>query len=262
MLFVSRFFHFLYQAMIILLSPAKTLDFSRKLSSIQHSEPYFAKEANQLVQLMQTYTIPDLLQVMKMSENLAHLTYDRFQNWDSPDIEQKQAGAAFKGEAYKGLDLPSLNEEDLDFAQEHLIILSGIYGILRPYDLIKPYRLEMGSKLKKDSLYTFWTDKITNYINNYSIKNTLSIINLASQEYFSVIAQSKISTNIITPVFKEIKDGKTKTIVVYAKKARGLMARFIIENKITQAEEIKEFNKEGYQYNEKLSNKKEWFFTR
>ena len=248
--------------MIILLSPAKTLDFNRKINSISHTEPLFLAEANHIVKKMQGYSIPDLLQVMNMSENLAQLTYDRFQNWESGEVEEKQAGAAFKGEAYNGLDLISLSEKDLDFAQEHLRILSGVYGILRPYDLIKPYRLEMGSKLKKDSLYTFWRDKLTSHVKKHTERHKKPIINLASQEYFSVLDQKKLTAEIITPIFKEKKGSKLKTIVVYTKKARGMMARYIIQNRIENSEEIKLFSEGGYTYDPVLSSIQEWVFTR
>lgn len=248
--------------MIILLSPAKTLDFKRQIQSIKHSEPTFLAEANSIVKKMQTYSIPDLLSVMSMSENLAQLTFERFQNWDNADVEEKQAGAAFKGEAYNGLDLPSLNGKDLDFAQKHLRILSGVYGVLRPYDLIKPYRLEMGSKLKDDSLYTFWKEKLTICIEKDLSKYGENLLNLASQEYFSALDHQELSANLITPVFKEQKGDKLKTIVVYTKKARGMMARYIIENRITNTEDIKRFDYGNYRYSEELSTDKEWFFVR
>lgn len=248
--------------MIILLSPAKTLDFSRKIHSNQHSAAIYETEADDMAKRMRKYSKEDLHQVMKMSDKLADLCYQRFQDWDSGDVELKQAGAAFKGEAYNGLDMISLTEEDLDFAQDHLRILSGMYGVLRPYDLIKPYRLEMGSKIKSDSLYNHWKEKLTQAINADVKKYGGPIINLASQEYFSVLDAKKLNADVITPLFKEKKNGALKTIVVYTKKARGMMARYIIENSLDNVEELKHFNMEGYSYNTEESECNTWMFTR
>ncbi len=248
--------------MIIILSPAKTLDFSRRIDSDSHSEPRFKHEADTIVKMMQSYSVDELLQVMQMSEKLAELTYERFKNWESGDVEMKQAGAAFKGEAYNGLDLISLDEKSLDFAQDHLRILSGVYGSLRPYDLIKPYRLEMGSKLKKESLYTFWKERLSSSINQDLANNNGPLINLASNEYYKVLDKEQLKTEIITPIFKEKKGDKYRTVVVYAKKARGMMARYIIENALTNPEEIKNFNIEGYSYNANESKGNSWLFTR
>lgn len=248
--------------MIIILSPAKTLDFSRRIASNSHSEAIFTQEADKLAKMMAHYSVSDLLQVMKMSESLAQLTYERFHHWDSAEVEQKQAGAAFKGEAYNGLDLISLDEQALDFAQAHLRILSGLYGVLRPYDLIKPYRLEMGSKLKQDSLYHFWQEKVTSAINQDLEAQGGPLINLASQEYFKVLKNQALKSEVITPVFKENKGGKLKTIVVYAKKARGMMARYIIENALSEAEDIKNFAIDGYRFNVEGSDSSTYLFTR
>lgn len=248
--------------MIIILSPAKTLDFSRRIQSNQHSEAIYNDEADKMAQLMKRYSKDELLKVMKMSENLRDLTFQRFQDWDSGDVEMKQAGAAFKGEAYNGLDMTSLDESSLDYAQNHLRILSGMYGVLRPYDLIKPYRLEMGSKLKTGSLYKHWKEKITSAINDDLEKYGGPIINLASQEYFSVIDAKKLNAMVITPLFKETKGDALKTIVVYTKKARGMMARYIIENALSQVDDLKKFNKDAYSYNADLSDEDTLLFTR
>lgn len=248
--------------MIILLSPAKTLDFKRRISSSQHSEATFSDKADSIARMMQSYSRADLMQVMKMSEKLADLSYERFRDWDSGDVEQIQAGAAFKGEAYNGLDMTSLDEDSLDFAQEHLRILSGMYGILRPYDIIKPYRLEMGSKLREESLYTIWKETLTESINKDLEKSGTPLINLSSSEYFKALDLKNIKGDTITPLFKEKKNGAFKTIVVYTKKARGMMARYIIENRLEQAEDLKKFNKDGYAYNEELSEGNTWMFTR
>lgn len=248
--------------MIILLSPAKTLDFKRRIDSSQHSEPIFKSRADSIAKMMRSYNRADLMQVMKMSEKLADLSYQRFQDWDSGDVEQIQAGAAFKGEAYNGLDMISLDETDLDFAQDHLRILSGMYGILRPYDIIKPYRLEMGSKLKSESLYSKWKDKLTQAVNADVNEFGGPIINLASQEYFSVLDAKKLKGEVITPLFKEKKNGALKTIVVYTKKARGMMARYIIENRLNDVNKLKSFNLDGYSFNAEESEGNTWMFTR
>lgn len=258
----AEVFSFKPYTMIILLSPAKTLDFKRRLNSIQHSEACFINEANILAQKLRSYTMTELSLVMKMSQQLSELTYERFRDWESDDVELKQAGAAFKGEAYNGLDMPSLAEDDLIYAQTHLRILSGMYGVLRPFDIIKPYRLDMGAKLKNETLYKFWKEKITQSIINDISKVRGPVINLASKEYFSVLDETKISTNIVTPIFKENQNGVLKTIVVYTKKARGMMARYIIENKIKDKEQLKRFNKERYSYNSTLSNNNTLVFTR
>lgn len=248
--------------MIILLSPAKTLDFNRKIASSQHSEAHFIDTANTLAERMRSYTKVDLMQAMKMSEKLAELTFRRFQEWDNDDTEQVQAGAAFKGEAYNGLDMTTLNEEDLDFAQHHLRILSGMYGTLRPFDIIKPYRLEMGSKLKEESLYKVWKEILTESINLDIEKYGGPIINLASQEYFSALDSKKLKAEVITPLFKEHKNDSLKTIVVYTKKARGMMARYIIENRLSSAEDIKDFSTDKYSFNQELSEGNTLLFTR
>lgn len=248
--------------MLIILSPAKTLDFSRRIHSNIHSEPIFVDEANVLAQKMKGYAHADLMQVMKMSDKLAELTYQRFQDWDSGDVEMKQAGAAFKGEAYNGLDLPTLSDLDVEFVQDHLRILSGMYGVLRPCDLIKPYRLEMGSKLNDGTLYRYWGDKVTEALNGAMEKAGRLLVNLASNEYFKSINAKLLDAEVITPEFKELKDGKLKTIVVYTKKARGMMARYIIENELTSKEDLKSFAEAGYTFNADLSTESTYLFTR
>lgn len=244
--------------MKVLLSPAKTLDFNRQINSISHSTPCFEMKANALVDKMKHFNQEELRGVMTMSEQLAELCYQRFQNWENDDLEQKQAGAAFKGEAYNGLDMPSLDEKDLDYAQDHLRILSGIYGILRPFDIIKPYRLEMGSKIKP-SLYDTWREELTTFVNN---EEQEYIVNLASLEYFKVLDKKKLKAEIIDIEFKEWKNDKLKTIVVYTKKARGMMARYIIQNQISTIEALKQFNTDGYGFNEELSSKQHLVFVR
>ena len=208
--------------------------------------------------------ISEIEDFMEISEKLAHLNFQRFQNWSLPFNKTNSSPAiySFSGDVYEGLDAYSLEEEDVKFAQRNLLILSGLYGILKPLDLIQPYRLEMGRKLKYEShknLYSFWNDKISLYLNN--IKDKV-IINLASNEYFNVVNKEKISKKIISPIFKDEKNGKFKIISFYAKKARGLMANYIIKNKIDDPSQLIKFNINGYTYNKNLSTDFYPVFTR
>ena len=208
--------------------------------------------------------ISEIQDFMEISEKLAHLNFQRFQNWSLPFNKTNSSPAiySFSGDVYEGLDAYSLGEEDVKFAQRNLLILSGLYGILKPLDLIQPYRLEMGRKLKYEShknLYSFWNDKISLYLNN--IKDKV-IINLASNEYFNVVNKEKISKKIISPIFKDEKNGKFKIISFYAKKARGLMANYIIKNKIDDPSQLIKFNINGYTYNKNLSTDFYPVFTR
>tara|TARA_B100000508_G_C11397898_1_gene246747 strand:- start:263 stop:904 length:642 start_codon:yes stop_codon:yes gene_type:complete len=208
--------------------------------------------------------ISEIQDFMEISEKLAHLNFQRFQNWSLPFNKTNSSPAiySFSGDVYEGLDAYSLEEEDVKFAQRNLLILSGLYGILKPLDLIQPYRLEMGRKLKYEShknLYSFWNDKISLYLNN--IKDKV-IINLASNEYFNVVNKEKISKKIISPIFKDEKNGKFKIISFYAKKARGLMANYIIKNRINDPSQLIKFNINGYTYNKNLSTDFYPVFTR
>ena len=201
---------------------------------------------------------------MNVSATIAELNTDRFNKWSLPfSLENaKPAIHAFKGDVYTGMDASSLTEDELNFAQESLSILSGLYGLLRPLDLMQAYRLEMGTKFatkRGKNLYVFWGDKITEEINARE-KDTL--LNLASNEYFKAVNKKTLRANLITPVFKDEKNGVLKVISFFAKKARGMMARYIIQNHITNVEEIKNFNLGGYAFNQSLSTDKEWVFTR
>ncbi|MEC7907710.1 MAG: peroxide stress protein YaaA, partial [Verrucomicrobiota bacterium] len=232
--------------MILLLSPSKNMKdcaYDNKTS-----QPVFINEAKSLVNEINKMNISEIQDFMEISEKLAHLNFQRFQNWSLPFNKTNSSPAiySFSGDVYEGLDAYSLEEEDVKFAQKNLLILSGLYGILKPLDLIQPYRLEMGRKLKYEShknLYSFWNDKISLYLNN--IKDKV-IINLASNEYFNVVNKEKISKKIISPIFKDEKNGKFKIISFYAKKARGLMANYIIKNKIDDPSQLIKFNINGY----------------
>ena len=254
--------------MLIVISPAKTLDFENKPSSLHYSTNDFLSEAEKLSKELKNYTADDLIKLMGISSKLAYLNYERFATWKRPfNIENaKQALLAFKGDVYIGLDAETLNEKELLYTQDHLRILSGLYGVLRPLDLIQPYRLEMGTKLNTNSfqgLYKYWGDKLTQNINKALIAQSDDVlINLASNEYFKALNKSKLNAKIITPVFKDFKNGEYKTISFYAKKARGLMSRFILKNQLKNPEELKHFETNGYYFSEAESNANQLVFLR
>jgi len=254
--------------MLAILSPAKKLDFKKPLPHHNHTSILFPEEASVLIEQLKTYSPSQLMNLMKISNNLAELNVERFMKWHWPfdEKEGRQAVFAFNGEAYNGLQIRTLNKEEINTAQQQLRILSGLYGLLRPLDLILPYRLEMGTKLVTPmgkNLYSFWDQKITLQLNKDLIKGRhKALINLASQEYFKAINPDKIEVPIITPIFKEYKNGTYKVISIYAKKARGLMTRFIIQNKLTDPEDLKAFDLEGYHFNNDLSQGREMVFTR
>jgi hypothetical protein len=254
--------------MLIVISPAKTLDMEASSVTDKFSEPDYLKEAKQLVVQLKKLKPHELAELMNISPNLADLNYGRFKTWKPPLTSEnaKQALLAFRGEVYTGIDADSLSREDFDFAQEHLRILSGLYGVLRPLDLIQAYRLEMGTKFqtpKWTDLYDFWGTKITRRIqSDIKAQGDDVLINLASNEYYKSIDTKKLKARIVTPVFKDYKNGEYKILSFFAKKARGLMTRFIIQNKLTDAEQLKLFDAEGYFYNEELSKGNQLVFTR
>jgi len=254
--------------MVIIIAPAKTLNFDIQAQTKKFSLPDFAIESAQLVEILRKYSPSGLQKLMKINPDLAALNATRYLKWGLPFSPEnaKQALLVFNGEVFNGLKALSLSEADLLFAQDRLRILSGLYGALRPLDLIQAYRLEMGTRLKvnrKNNLYQFWGSKITGHINDLlQSTNQKHLINLASNEYFKVLDKAKIDAEIITPVFKDFKNGEYKFITVYGKKARGLLARFIIENRIADVEKIKLFDVEGYYYNHHLTKGNNWVFTR
>lgn len=250
--------------MHILISPAKTLDMEKHGLEVQFSESPFLKDSQILVKELGKLKATDIQTLMKVSPKIATLNAERFSTWRLPfNAENAKAALfAFKGDVYTGLEAHSLNNAELNFAQEHLSILSGLYGILRPLDLMQAYRLEMGTKFQNKrgkNLYEFWGTKIAKEINT---RETECIINLASNEYFKAVDKKTLKAKIITPVFKDEKNGVFKVISFFAKKARGMMTRYIIQNNISDIEEIKNFNLGGYLYNPDLSTDKEWVFTR
>ena len=254
--------------MLILLSPAKTLNFDKERSVENYTLPLFLQDSSLLIERLRQMTPDDISSLMEVGEKLAHLNYERFQDWHKPFTPENSKAAifAFTGDVYEGLNAREFDDEELDFAQKHLRILSGLYGILRPLDLIQPYRLEMGSPLDTPAgkgLYSFWGDSITETINeNMKDEEEPIVLNLASQEYFKTINLKSLKAGVITPVFKELKGGKYKIISFTAKRARGLMSNYIIKNKIISPHAIKSFNAQGYSFNESLSSSGQWTFTR
>lgn len=254
--------------MLVVVSPAKTLDFETPPACDKYSQADLITQSAELIEVCRQLTPADLASLMKISDKLAGLNAARFTEWSDTFTADnaKQAVYAFKGDVYTGLDADSLTTQDLEFAQQHFRILSGLYGLLRPLDLIKAYRLEMGTKLanpRGTNLYQFWGDIITDKVNQtLAAQGDEILVNLASNEYFKAVQVKRLKGQIITPVFKDCKAGKYKIISFYAKKARGLMARYIIENQLTEITQLKQFDTDGYYYCESESNDKELIFKR
>ncbi len=254
--------------MLIVVSPAKTLDYETPSRTKTFTLPDYLDDSAELIHRMREFSALDIAELMKVSSKIAELNFDRFEAWNKNFTEKnaKQAVLAFKGDVYTGLDAESFSARDFKFAQTHLRILSGLYGLLRPLDLMQPYRLEMGSKLSNErgkNLYEFWGDTLTDGL-NAQLKKIKSeyLINLASNEYFKAVKPKQINGEIITPAFKEYKNGDYKMIGFYAKKARGLLSRYIIQNQLSDIEDIKSFDMEGYKFNKSLSKGNNWVFTR
>ncbi len=254
--------------MLTVISPAKTLDFETKQKSSINTTPDFLDDSQELINQLKKFKSQDVIDLMGVSQKIADLNVERFQSWEIPfnTNNSKQAVLAFKGDVYTGLDAETMRANDFKFAQKHLRILSGLYGLLRPMDLMQPYRLEMGKKLvtkRGSNLYQFWGEQITDALNEQlkSIKSEL-LINLASNEYFKSVKPKALNATVITPAFKEYKNGDYKMVSFYAKKARGLLSRYIIDNRITSHEDIKSFDVEGYKFSKKLSEGNTWTFTR
>jgi len=253
--------------MIYLLSPAKTLDFDTETPSLRSTRPRFLEHSAELVELMQKMSVQDLEQLMGISWKLAELNVGRFQSWksDYTKAESRQAIFAFKGGVYQGLAVEEWGKDDFAEAQKSLRILSGLYGVLRPLDLMLPYRLEMGKKVANDrgvNLYHFWGSLLTESLNKELDGKKDAVINLASNEYFSAVKTKQLVSPVITPVFKDWKNGKLKVISFYAKKARGQMAAWAIHQKISRPEGLKTFKEGGYVYDQSLSDEASYVFTR
>ena len=255
--------------MIALIAPAKRLDYDSDLSVEDFSVAEHLKESKELIKELQKKSPEDLSSLMGLSVNLSMLNFERNMNWQvpkKPSNEVRQAIFAFKGDVYVGLDSETLSKSDIKYAQKNLAILSGLYGLLKPLDLMYPYRLEMGTKMKNEkgkNLYEFWGNKITESINVLAKKNnSKGIINLASVEYFTSVKTENLDLPVYSPVFKDFKNGKYKIISFFAKKARGSMARFVIQNKIKNPADLNKFNLDGYRYSKKDSSEYSPVFLR
>jgi cytoplasmic iron level regulating protein YaaA (DUF328/UPF0246 family) len=253
---------------LTVISPAKTLDYETPATTRQATQPAFLSRASELVEDARRLTPGDIQSLMGVSESIANLNHERFMNWHPEFTPQnaKQALLAFKGDVYTGLAAETLDAKGLKFAQKHLRILSGLYGLLRPLDLMQPYRLEMGLRFNNrvgKNLYEFWGNDISDAV-QADLKKSGSplLINLASNEYFKSVNAKTLDVEIITPVFKDLKQGKYKMISFYAKKARGLMARFIIDRQLNDPKGLKEFDAEGYYFSKTLSTASELVFLR
>lgn len=254
--------------MLLVVSPAKKLDFESPLATTKTSQPNLLEHSELLIERCVKLSSDQIASLMKLSDKLAGLNAARFGEWSQPFTSDnaRQAILAFNGDVYSGLDAISFSVDDFDFAQKHLRILSGLYGLLKPLDLMQAYRLEMGTKLdniRGNNLYHFWGDIITDELNKVLAEQKSDVlINLASNEYFKAVNQKILTANIITPQFKDWKNGQYKIISFYAKKARGLMARYIIQNKLSKIEQLKNFDIAGYQYNQDLTQGNDLVFTR
>ena len=254
--------------MLVLISPAKTLDFDSKPQTSKFTQCEFLDESQRLINELRKLNGSDVSTLMKISAQLGELNSERYKLWQTPFSldNAKQALLAFKGDVYTGLAVEKFSSKDLQFAQQHLRILSGLYGLLRPLDLIQAYRLEMGTKFvnpKGKNLYNFWGDQLTDAINQQLSKQTDEVVlNLASNEYFKAVKTKNLQGRVITPIFKDLKNGQYKIISFYAKKARGMMAAYIIKNRLLDAQQVQGFDSGGYQFQASLSTDDNWVFTR
>lgn len=254
--------------MIAILSPAKTINMEKPIKTNLYTTPLFLKEADILMKELKNYTPPEMESLMKINSELALQNFFRHLDWssDHDPINGRQAILAYDGAVFQGISPYDFDDSQLLFANEHVRILSGLYGVLRPLDLIKPYRLEMGTKLKNaesGNLYGFWKDRLTEYIKReIFMQDDNILIDLASKEYSTAIDLNKINSRVITPVFKDYKRGAYRNVTIYAKRARGLMIRFIIKNNISSPVYLKEFEEEDYRYNDYMSTETEWVFIR
>lgn len=254
--------------MLILISPAKTLDYQSPLATRRFTQPELLEYSQQLIEQARKLSAPQIATLMSISDKLASLNATRFHEWQpdfTPD-NARQAILAFKGDVYTGLQAETFTEADFEFAQQHLRMLSGLYGVLRPLDLMQPYRLEMGIRFATSAskdLYQFWGDTITNTLNRVlDAGQDDVVVNLASDEYFKAVQPKKLHASVIKPVFLDEKNGKFKVISFYAKKARGLMSRYIIQQRLTRPEQLTAFNAEGYTFDSSVSTDQELVFKR
>lgn len=254
--------------MLAVLSPAKTLDYDSTCPNHRPTQPRFLDDSAELIETIRKRSRPQLRELMGISEKLADLNFQRYKEWDRPFSEDNARAAilAFKGDVYTGFDFSQYSTADFRYAQKHLAILSGLYGMLRPLDLIQPYRLEMGTQLKTKrgtNLYEFWGDSLTLGVNRaLEDSGATTLVNLASNEYFKAIQPEAIQGEIITPIFKDLKNGTYKFMSFYGKKARGMMADFIVRERVKSLAKLKKFKTGGYRYNADLTEGNKWVFTR
>lgn len=253
--------------MLVVISPAKKIDTTGKKTQ-EYTIPLLVNQSEKLIKQLRKLSPTALQQLMKISSDLAELNNQRYLSWNKKhDLTNcKQAMFAFTGEVYSGLNATSFSQDDLTYTQDHLRILSGLYGVLKPLDLIHPYRLEMGTKLTTENgknLYQFWGNSIVEELNKQLKKNNeKTLVNLASNEYFKAVNQKKLNATVVTPIFRDFSNGSYKTIMMYAKKARGLMAAFILKHKITNVDDLIAFDIDGYVFNKEASTKSEFIFYR
>jgi uncharacterized protein len=254
--------------MLFLLSPAKALDYETPPATPRHTQPLFVPQAKELIGVLRQKSPQAVASLMDLSDALAALNVGRYQAWEprfTPD-NAKQAALAFNGDVYEGLDAKSLSPEELDWAQEHVCILSGLYGVLRPLDLMQPYRLEMGTRLETDkgkNLYQFWGSQIADYLNQRAAADkTPVVVNLASEEYFKSVDKKALKPRVVSCAFEELKAGKYKVISFMAKRARGLMARYAVQQRVNTVEQLKKFNLEGYRFDAAASEPDRLVFRR
>jgi hypothetical protein len=252
--------------LLIVLSPAKRLDFTEADPALPASERRFREDTASLARTARARTVAELRGLMSISDDLARLNRERFQAFEADSTDGVQAAFAFAGDVYEGLRARELDADGLAFAQAHIRILSGLYGLLRPLDRIQPYRLEMGTRLKTrrgSSLYDFWGDRISKCLNAEAEgMPDPTLVNLASQEYFGAVDAKALKLRVVTPQFREAKDGESRIISFFAKKARGAMARFAIDERIERAEDLKAFDRDGYRFDKAASSASEWIFIR
>ncbi len=252
--------------MIIVISPAKSLDFETPAGHLPATRPDFIPQSKQLIEQLQKLSAQQIGGLMSISDKLAQLNHQRYQQWRPrfTKANSKQALLAFTGDVYQGLDAPSLSAADIDFAQQHLRILSGLYGLLKPLDRMQPYRLEMGTGFankKGKNLYEFWGEQLTDELNRLLATEKV-LVNLASNEYFKAVKARQITYPIITPQFKDLKNGQYKVISFFAKKARGAMVRYILQKRIAKPEQLKKFTWQGYRFNAQMADGDNWVFSR
>lgn len=250
--------------MLLLLSPAKKLDYDSPVRTRLHTQPLFVEQAAGLISVLRGKSVEEIASLMKLSDALAQLNVARYAEWQPTFDTQsaRQAILAFNGDVYEGLRAPELSDEALEWAQEHVVMLSGLYGVLRPLDLMRPYRLEMGTRLKTsrgDSLYAYWGSRIAEYLNE---RGDEVVVNLASDEYFKAVDLKMLKARVVQCVFQDRKGDAWKVVSFYAKRARGLMARYVIDNRIDEPDALKQFAVEGYEYAPDVSSPDKLVFRR